>query len=266
MSKSFKIMGILNVTPDSFSDGGDFLNIQDAMNHVEDMINNGADIIDVGGESTRPNSEEITAQEEILRAIPVIEEIHRNFPDITISIDTTKYAVALAALDNGATIVNDISGLGNDPKIAELVARFNAGLIIMHIQGNPKTMQLNPQYNNVVEEVFISLKSKIGLARRIGAENIWADVGIGFGKTLEHNLELLRNLDYFHKLDVPLALGISRKAFIGKILNIDDAKQRDVATALLHSLLINKNIDIIRVHNVKYLNQLRILNEIINNK
>jgi dihydropteroate synthase len=136
-------MGILNVTPDSFSDGGDFLNIQDAMNHVEDMINNGADIIDVGGESTRPNSEEITAQEEILRAIPVIEEIHRNFPDITISIDTTKYAVALAALDNGATIVNDISGLGNDPKIAELVARFNAGLIIMHIQGNPKTMQLN---------------------------------------------------------------------------------------------------------------------------
>jgi len=266
MSKSFKIMGILNVTPDSFSDGGDFLNIKDALSHVEEMINDGADIIDVGGESARPNSEEITAQEEVRRIIPVISEIHRNFPDITISVDTTKYSVALAALDNGASIINDISGLGNDPKIAELVSRFNAGLIIMHIQGTPKTMQLNPQYSNVVEDVFLHLKSRIEFAHRFGAEYIWADVGIGFGKTLEHNLELLRNLDYFHKLNVPLALGISRKAFIGKILNIDEPKERDVATALMHSLLINKDINIIRVHNVKYLNQLRILNEVLNDK
>lgn len=265
MNNSFKIMGILNVTPDSFSDGGDFYNISDALNRVEEMINEGADIIDVGGESTRPNSEPITAQEEMRRVVPVISEIHRNFPDITISIDTTKYVVALASLDEGATIINDISGLGDDVRIAELAARFNAGLIIMHIQGTPQTMQINPHYQDVVQEVFVHLNSRIELAQHIGVGKIWADVGIGFGKTLDHNLELLRNLDYFHKLNVPLALGISRKAMIGKLLGIDEPKHRDIPTALLHALLINSNVDIVRAHNIKYLNQLRILNNALKN-
>ena len=265
MNNQFKIMGILNVTPDSFSDGGDFLDIRNALLHVEEMIENGADIIDVGGESTRPNSEPITAQEEMRRVIPIISEIHKNFPQITISIDTTKYVVALAALDEGASIVNDISGLGDDVRIAELAARFNAGLIIMHIQGTPETMQINPHYYNVVEEVLLHLNSRIELARHSGVQKIWADVGIGFGKTLEHNLELLRNLDYFHQLNVPLALGISRKAFLGKILGIEQPKDRDVPTAIMHSLLLKNNIEILRVHNVKYLNQLRILNDTMNN-
>ncbi len=264
MNHSFKIMGILNITPDSFSDGGDFYNLNDALSQVEKLVKDGADIIDVGGESTRPNSEQISANEEIRRVIPVISEIHKNFPEIVISIDTTKYVVALAALDEGATMINDISGLGDDARLAELASRFNAGLIIMHIQGTPQTMQVNPHYQDVVGEVFVHLNSRIELAQHIGVQQIWADVGIGFGKTLQHNLELLRNLEYFQKLNVPLVLGISRKGFIGKILGIDDPKERDVATALFHSLLIHNKIDIVRVHNAKYLNQLRILNEVLN--
>jgi dihydropteroate synthase len=257
--KPFKIMGILNITPDSFSDGGKNFNLQDALDSAEKMIESGVDIIDVGGESTRPGSESVPVNEEIKRVIPVIKELNKNFPDIKISIDTTKYEVAKIALDNGADIINDISGLQFEPRFAELAAYYDAGIVLMHIQGNPKLMQVNPNYNDVVGEVYTFLENKVQYSHKIGVNKIWADVGIGFGKTYFHNIQLLKHLEQFHKLGVPLVLGISRKSFIGKMLEIENPQERDIATALIHSILLAKGVDIVRVHNVALMNTLRII-------
>lgn len=256
-----KIMGILNVTPDSFSDGGKYFETSKAIEHALMMIDDGADIIDIGGESTRPGAEEVPIDEEIKRIEPVISGIRRHNKEVTISIDTRKYEVAKIALESGANIINDISGLTNDIRILELGKEFNCSLIIMHIQGTPKTMQNNPYYNNVVEEVFNFLNEKINICRNFGVHNIIADVGIGFGKNYEHNIELLRNIAKFKELNVPLLLGISRKSFIGKMTGIVEPENRDIPTALIHALLLNKSIDIIRVHNVKLLSVLKIIYE-----
>lgn len=254
-----KIVGILNVTPDSFSDGGMFVEPKVGITWGIQLLRDGADIIDIGGESTRPGSEAVSVGEEIRRVLPVIEGLKKEIPNAVISIDTMKYEVAEKAVALGASIINDVSGLQNDIRLAELAAKHDCSLIVMHMQGTPKTMQLNPQYDNVVEEIFKFLEEKIHIAKSFGVKNIIADVGIGFGKTVEHNWELLRNFERFYDLGVPLMLGISRKSFIGKTLNIESPLERDVPTALLHSLLLKYRIDYIRVHNVRLLNFLKTL-------
>lgn len=246
-----QIMGVLNVTPDSFSDGGDYYSPEKAMEKAVEMIEDGVDIIDIGGESTRPGSSEINVDDELKRTIPVINKIISEKTDAIISIDTTKYEVAEAAIESGAKIINDVSGLEYDERLAKLAAEKNVSLVIMHMKGKPRLMQKDPKYSDVVQEVKRFLLDKIDIARKNGVKDIIIDYGIGFGKTLDHNLQLLRNTEQFDIPETRLLLGISRKSFIDKILNIPDPKNRDMPTALIHSLLLNKPIDIIRVHNVK---------------
>ncbi|MFP4368105.1 MAG: dihydropteroate synthase [Candidatus Kapaibacterium sp.] len=252
-----EIMGILNVTPDSFSDGGRHYARQEAIKGAFRLIDEGADILDVGGESTRPGSDSVPEDEELKRIVPVIEAVRKDNSSIKISIDTTKYAVAKAALDAGADIINDISGLNYDKKLAELAAERDCPLIVMHMQGIPKTMQDEPRYNNVVEDVFHDLQYKINLAYSYKVKKVWADTGIGFGKNMEHNLQILKNHDEFTKLNVPLVLGLSRKSFIGRITGIENPGERDLPTLIIHALLADKKIDVIRVHDVKSHNMLR---------
>lgn len=250
-------MGIINATPDSFSDGMGYYNRVDSFKKAEEMIIQGVDIIDIGGESTRPGAKEVTENEEQERVIPLIKAIKEKSPQIKISVDTTKFNVAKASLEAGASIINDVSGLNYDRKLANLASEYNAGLVIMHMQGTPRTMQSNPQYYDVVEEVYHFLQERINFALKAGVKEIYADVGIGFGKTLEHNLTLLKQYDKFADLGVPNLLGISRKSFIGKISGIEKAADRDIPTALIHALLLTKKIDIIRVHNVEMINLLK---------
>ncbi len=246
-----KIMGVINVTPDSFSDGGLFINSEVAVQWGLELLRDGADILDIGGESTRPGAQPVTVSEELKRVLPVIEGIKKEAPDAIISIDTTKYEVAKEAVESGARIINDVSGLQRDVRLANLAAENNCTLVIMHMQGTPATMQNNPTYQNVVEDIYNFLETQIQLAKQIGVKSIVADFGIGFGKTVEHNWELLRNIPRFYELNVPLLVGISRKSFLGKTLNIENPIERDVPTLILHTLLLNFNIDIIRVHNVR---------------
>jgi dihydropteroate synthase len=252
-----KIMGILNVTPDSFSDGGNFFDESAAIDKALKLIDDGADIIDIGGESTRPGAESVAIQEEIERVIPVISGIRDHNKDIRISIDTSKYEVARLAIGEGASIINDISGLRNDERIVDLAAEYNSALVIMHMLGSPRTMQIDPKYDDVLTDIYDFLDSKVKLAKQSGVKEIYADVGIGFGKTVEHNLILLKNLDHFSGLGVPLLIGISRKSFIGKAFGIDDPANRDVPTALFHALTLSKEVEIIRVHNVEMLKMLK---------
>lgn len=251
MSRFPSIMGIVNVTPDSFSDGGLYAEHQTAIAHACTLIEQGADIIDIGGESTRPGAHIISIEEEINRTIPVIEAIHTLFPDIPISIDTTKPRVAKEAVIAGASIINDISGLDGGPELAQIAAEHDVPLIIMHRKGVSAMMQSNPQYDNVVEEVKLHLMERCALAKEHGAHKLIIDIGIGFGKTVDHNWELLRSLHEFHDLGYPMLLGISRKSFIGSTLNISNPAERDIPTHLLHALLMNKHCSIIRVHDVK---------------
>jgi len=259
-----KIMGILNITPNSFSDGdktniqNNFVNIDFIEQKIKKLVNDGADIIDIGGESTRPNSDEIPVEIELARVLPTVKLLKSKYSNSKISIDTRKAEVAEECLKFGADIINDVSGLQYSPEIAEIVAKHNKELVIMHSKGSPKNMQNNPHYENVVKEVFDFLDEKILYAKNKGVNKIFADVGIGFGKTTEHNIELLRNIKYFEGLETDLLLGISRKRFIGEIAKIDNPVERDVATMLIHSLLLNHTtIKIIRVHNVSFANQLR---------
>ena len=252
MSSKFpKIMGILNVTPDSFSDGGDNYVHQTAIHNALKMLDEGADILDIGGESTRPGSMPVSTEEEIKRVVPVITAILENAPRAVISIDTTKYDVAKEAVAAGAKIINDVSGLEFEPKLADLAAENNCALVIMHMRGNPRTMQKNINYNNIISEISEFLHNKVEFARGKGVNDIIIDYGIGFGKSAEQNFELLRNSEKFNIPGTRLMLGLSRKSFIGKKFAIEEPKQRDLPTALLHSLLLNKPIDIIRVHNVR---------------
>jgi dihydropteroate synthase len=245
------IMGILNVTPDSFSDGGKYLDTQAAIAQTQKMLAEGADIIDVGGESTRPGSIRVSAQEERKRVIPLIERLVKE-TDAIISIDTTKAEVARAALDAGASLVNDISGLRFDPEMARVVADFDVPLCIMHIQGRPKDMQANPVYLDLMGEIIDYLEKGLAIAKSAGIlhEKIIIDPGIGFGKTVKHNLEILRRLKELKVLGCPVMVGTSRKSMIGTILDLP-VEERVEGTAATVAISIAKGANIIRAHDVK---------------
>ncbi|MBX7152729.1 dihydropteroate synthase [bacterium] len=242
-------MGILNVTPDSFSDGGKFDSLGKAYAQAVRLKADGADIIDVGGESTRPGSDSVHVDVELERTIPVIEKISHNL-DVLISIDTNKSKVAEAALKAGAHIVNDISGLTFDPDIAAVTARHDAALAVMHMKGSPKTMQEDPRYDNVVKEVKDFLVQAAQKALKAGVKKIIVDPGFGFGKRLQDNYILLKELESFKELGWPLLIGTSRKAFTGKLFGAppDDRLEGTIATNILAAL---KGADILRVHDVK---------------
>lgn len=250
-----KIMGIVNVTPDSFSDGGKYYSVDDAINHALKLIDEGADLIDIGGESTRPGSDPVSLEEELRRTIPVIKNIHQQRKDVIISIDTTKSEVAKQALDSGAKIINDISGLTFDEKMFEIAKEYNSCVVIMHIKGNPKTMQENPGYRDVVKDVYDFLLVQSIKAKQNDINKIIVDPGIGFGKRVEDNFSLIKNLDYFQSLGYPVMIGLSKKSFIGKTLNLDN-DQREIGTIILETISVIKSARIIRTHNVKYCNQL----------
>jgi len=251
-SRRTYVMGILNVTPDSFSDGGLFFSEEKAIEHALRLVEDGADIIDIGGESTRPGSEPVPAREEIRRTIPVIRAISKEVK-IPISIDTYKAEVAAAALDAGASMVNDISGLRFDPDMPGVVARYDVPVIIMHIKGTPKDMQVNPVYEALIPEIIDYLRISIRLALKFGIseDRIIIDPGIGFGKTFEHNLEIIKNLKEFTLLEKPVAIGVSRKAFIGRILGDVPPSERLEGTAAAVAISIFNGANIIRVHDVK---------------
>ena len=248
------IMGVLNVTPDSFSDGGEFFSPDKAVEHAEQMIAEGADIIDVGGESTRPGGEPITPKEERARVVPVIAALAKRSAT-PISIDTTKSEVARAALDAGAAIVNDISALRFDFYVADEVARTGAGLVLMHSRGTPATMHRLPPVADIIAEVTSSLRSSINMAERRGVkrESLVIDPGIGFGKSQEQNVELIAKLDQVTNAfpDLPLLIGTSRKSFIGKVLDGLPADQRLYGTLATITAAILRGADIVRVHDVK---------------
>ncbi len=243
-------MGVLNVTPDSFSDGGDFFDAEKAVAHAKQMILDGADIIDIGGESSRPGSDPVSAEEELQRVLPVIKQL-RAASDIFISIDTYKPEVARACLEAGVNMVNDISGLADD-EVAAVVAEYDVPVIIMHMRGMPKTMQEQPVYKNVVEEIKQFFSERIEKARAFGIKEIILDPGIGFGKTLEHNLLILKNLSQFLEFGYPLLVGTSRKSFIGKITgqNVDNRIEGTIASG---TAAILYGARIIRVHDIKEL-------------
>ncbi len=248
------IMGILNVTPDSFSDGGQFNNIEAAINHGKQMIDEGANIIDIGGESTRPGSERVSVEEQIERVVHIIKAISETKPEhVEISVDTTRTKVAEAALNSGASIVNDVSGGNDDPEIVDLCADKKCPYIIMHMLGSPETMQSNPVYNDVVSEIKIFLETRIENCINAGIDknNIIIDPGIGFGKTREHNLTLLNNLESFVDTGHSVLLGTSRKRFMGSICPVNTADELIGATAATTALGVNAGVKIFRVHDVK---------------
>ncbi|GIV11937.1 MAG: dihydropteroate synthase [Fimbriimonadales bacterium] len=251
LGKRTLVMGILNATPDSFYDGGRYATFQSALARAEQMIAEGADILDIGGESTRPGAEPVPLEEELERVIPVIHTIAQRY-DIPISVDTTKSEVARQALAAGACIVNDISGMQFDPAMPEVVAEAGAGVVLMHIQGTPRTMQLNPTYTDVVAEVRATLQSHIERALHAGIprENIWIDPGIGFGKTVEHNLTLLRHIPDLKALGYPVLIGTSRKSFIGHLLGGLPPEERLEGTLATVVLSVAWGADIVRVHDV----------------
>lgn len=244
------IMGILNVTPDSFFDGGKYLEPQAAVEHALAMVEEGAEIIDVGGESTRPDAQPVEEQEEMRRVLPVIEQLAGRLA-VPISIDTQKPAVAAAALGAGASIVNDIAANRGEDRMWQVVADAGAGYVLMHMQGTPQTMQRQPAYADVVGEVRDFFSQRLGRLRAAGieAEQVILDVGIGFGKTLDHNLELLAALGTFTKLERPLLLGVSRKSFIGKLLDVEAGDRLPAALACA-SLAVAAGANMIRTHDI----------------
>jgi dihydropteroate synthase len=246
------IMGILNVTPDSFSDAGVHFDAERAVDRAFRMVEEGADIIDIGGESTRPGSDPLPAEEELRRTVPVIEKLATGLK-IPLSIDTYKAEIARRALDAGASIVNDISGARFDPDMPKVLAEYKVPVVLMHIRGNPKSMQVNPTYAALIPEIIDSLKSSVMRVLNAGVreEMIIIDPGIGFGKTFEHNLAILNNLDAFAAMGRPLLVGPSRKAFLGKILGGAPPHERVEGTAAAVAISIMKGANIIRVHDVK---------------
>jgi dihydropteroate synthase len=243
-----KLMGVVNVTPDSFSDGGRFLDAEAAIRHGEKLARDGAEILDVGGESTRPGAEEVTVEEEVARIVPVVAGLAGT---ATVSIDTSKAVVAEAAIGAGASIVNDVTAMRGDPEIGALCAERDVGLVLMHMQGDPRTMQNDPAYGDVVDDVEAFLAERLEAALEAGVDEgrVWLDPGIGFGKTLEHNLELLRRLGELRKLGRPLVVGTSRKSFIGKIdgSGVDGRLGGTIASSVLAAA---EGAEVLRVHDV----------------
>ena len=245
-----KLMGVVNVTPDSFSDGGLYLDAEAAVAHGEELVRDGADILDVGGESTRPGAAEVSAEEEGARTEPVVAALAA--AGHTVSIDTSKLPVAEAALDAGAAIVNDITALRGDPELGGLCGEREAGLVLMHMRGDPRTMQADPTYDDVVDEIkaFLAERLEVAVAAGVAEERVWLDPGIGFGKTLDHNLELLGRLGELRQLGRPLVVGTSRKSFIGKIdgSEVGDRLGGTIASSVIAAA---EGADVLRVHDAR---------------
>ena len=245
------VMGIVNVTPDSFSDGGRFLNVNAAVAHAMEMVNQGADILDIGGESTRPGSQPVSLDEELSRVLPVIEMVVPQ-TDAAISVDTSKAEVARQCLKAGAHIINDVTGLTGDPHMIDVAREFKAGVVVMHMQGTPATMQIAPQYDNVVADIFHYIQGRLQslTAHGIDPSAIAIDPGIGFGKTREHNIALLAHLSRFTELGRPLCLGVSRKGFLGKLLDRPVEERLAGSLAAAAYGLAQNAAHILRVHDV----------------
>lgn len=243
------LMGVLNITPDSFSDGGKFTSCESALQQVEKMLPY-IDILDIGGESTRPNAEAVSATEECDRILPIIQAVRETYPQLPISVDTMKASVAKLAIATGADILNDVSAGRFDPEMLPLAGKLQVPIFLMHMQGEPRTMQINPKYRDVVHDIKRFLNDAILVAKACGIPRhlIAIDPGIGFGKTLEHNLEILRNLSAFQDLGTPLLLGVSRKSFIGKLCDRPDPSDRLLGTIAACSACIAGGADILRVH------------------
>ena len=253
------VMGILNVTPNSFSDGGRYLDLEQAIKHGQKLAEDGADFIDVGGESTRPGSESVSIEEEIRRVIPVVESLVKKL-NVPISIDTCKSDVAEAALQAGAVIVNDISAMTFDAKMASIAAKHQASVVLMHIKGTPKTMQMNPSYKNVTEDVKQFLRERLEAAMNTGIKQIIIDPGIGFGKKYEHNIQLLKELKSFTSLGYPLLVGVSKKTFIGAILNLPPSERVEGTAAAVTASILN-GANIVRVHDVKEMKRVAMVSD-----
>jgi dihydropteroate synthase len=256
--KQTRLMGVLNITPDSFSDGGAFIDKKDAVAHAVEMVEAGAEIIDIGGESTRPGAPEVSLKDELTRVIPIISDLKAALPEIIISIDTTKAEVAAVALTEGADIINDISGLKYSPQIANLAAEHNAGLILMHMRGTPATMKQHCNYNDLICEVSKSLQESANLAisRGVPEENIMLDPGIGFAKNSSQNIEIMRSIAKFADLGYPILAGPSRKSFIGDILEQPDPEERVWGTGGAVAWLTMQRVDMIRVHDIKEMKEI----------
>ena len=235
-----QLVGILNITDNSFSDGGLYNDFEKAKEHLLEMISDGADIIDIGAESTKPYSSPVSANDQLEKLLPIIDFAKDK---TRISIDTRSAVVAEECIKAGAHIINDVSGFDYDEKMADVIAKYNCPIIIQHSKGTPENMQNSPHYDDVVEEIFISLREKLNFARTKGIENIIIDPGIGFGKTRENNFEIIRRLEEFKSLGCPVMLGLSRKSFL--------ETQDDTYTAIFNALAVERNVDYIRVHNVK---------------
>jgi dihydropteroate synthase len=247
------LVGILNVTPDSFSDGGDFFDPESAARRAAAMLEEGAAIIDIGGESTRPGSDPVPQEEEIQRVVPVIERIRAVLPEAVISIDTYRAETAAAALEAGARLVNDVTALRGDTRMASIVAEAGCPVVLMHMKGEPKTMQEEPRYEDVVREVrdFLAQRAEVAVAAGVRPENVIVDPGIGFGKNLDHNLALLRDLDVLVDLGFPVLVGASRKRFIGNITGVEEARERVFGTVATTVLAYQKGARFFRVHDVR---------------
>ena len=255
-----KIMGILNVTPDSFFDGGLYNTEKKVDIQVTKMIEDGMDILDVGGYSSRPGAKEISINEEIDRVIPVVKFIRKTYPELILSVDTFRSEVARSCLDLGVDIINDISAGCIDKNILDVVAEYNCPYIMMHMKGTPQTMQINPEYENLIKELLIYFAKRIYLAREKGIIDIIVDPGFGFGKTLDHNYTIMKKIENFKLLDLPILVGISRKSFITKQLDIDKKDSLNATTAL-NMYFLEKNINILRVHDVKEAKECIMLHE-----
>ena len=248
--KQSLIMGILNVTPDSFSDGGQFLNKNSAIGHALKMIEEGADIIDIGGESTKPFSSPVSLDEELSRVLPVIEDLRKE-TDVCISIDTTKSEVANQALERGASIINDVSAMEFDEKMIGIALKFDCPIVLMHMKGIPKNMQENPHYSSLISEIITYLNARIDfvLSKGIDRKKIIIDPGIGFGKSVENNFEIINNLNQFVDLGYPVMLGASRKSFIGVTLDVPEDKRVEGSLAA-NIIGFQKGVSVFRVHDV----------------
>ena len=252
------IMGVINLTPDSFSDGGELNSTKKVLDQVNHFLCNGVDIIDLGAQSTRPGAEEVGSNVEIKRLIPYLKLIKSVYPEILVSIDTFHSDVAHEALLNGANWINDVTGGRRDKEILNVVSKFKCPFVITHSRGNSQNMNEHSKYENVLSEIKSSLETLIkkALENNISRKNIIIDPGIGFSKNLDQNLEILRNLDVFKNLDLPILIGASRKRFIGEILNEKNPKERDIGTLAISCLCSQFNINIVRVHNVKMNSQI----------
>lgn len=251
------VMGILNVTPDSFSDGGLYADVEAALVHARQLVAEGADIIDIGGESTRPGSSEVAVQDELQRVLPVVQALRAEFPKLRLSIDTRHVEVARAALQAGADVVNDITGL-SDPAMRLLCAQQPCGIVLMHMQGTPRTMQQAPHYHDVVAEVraFFEERLALAVAAGIAPQRICLDPGIGFGKTCAHNVALIRGLEQLRVQNLPMLMALSRKRFLGELLhNADVAKTSPLPTVVMSLLAADNGADMHRVHDVAALRQ-----------